>query len=151
MRRRDKEVTDTQEIEQMINSSPVCRIGLCDGNQPYVVPVCFGYEAGRIYIHSYPAGKKMEILRKNPRVCIEIDSGIEPVPAESPCNRGMKYRSIIALGTCRFLSADAEKKHALKVILEHYGAIKEDIPDFSPAGVAVISIDIETITGKKSG
>jgi nitroimidazol reductase NimA-like FMN-containing flavoprotein (pyridoxamine 5'-phosphate oxidase superfamily) len=150
VRRSDKEVTDPDEIERIINSALVCRLGLCEGDQPYVVPVCFGYEAGRIYIHSYPSGKKMEIIRKNPRVCIEIDSGIEPVPAESPCGRGMKYRSVIAFGTCRILSGKDEKKNALKVILEHYVAINEDIPDFSPDGVAVISIDIETITGKKS-
>jgi nitroimidazol reductase NimA-like FMN-containing flavoprotein (pyridoxamine 5'-phosphate oxidase superfamily) len=151
LRRSDKEVTDPQELENIIRSSPVCRIGLCDGDQPYVVPVCFGYESGIMYIHSYPGGKKMEIIRKNPRVCIEIDSGIEPVPAESPCNRGMKYRSVIAFGTCRVLSGTDEKKNALKIILEHYGVNREDVPDFSPDGVDVITIDIETITGKKSG
>lgn len=151
MRRSDKEVTDPQELENIIRSSPVCRIGLCEGDRPYVVPVCFGYEAGRIYIHTYPGGKKMEILRKNPKVCIEIDSGIEHVPAESPCNHGMKYRSVIAFGTCRVLSGKKEKKNALQTILEHYGVNREGVPDFSPDSVDVISIDIETITGKKSG
>ena len=151
MRRSDKEVTDHRELEEIIRSSPVCRIGLCDGDHPYVVPVCFGYEAGMIYIHSNPGGKKMEILRKNPKVCIEIDSGIEHVPAESPCNNGMKYRSVIAFGTCRILQGEDEKKLALQIILEHYGLKREDIPDFSPDGVEVISIDIETISGKKSG
>ncbi len=151
MRRSDKEVADKKEIDSIIKSAPVCRLGLCEGDQPYVVPVCFGYEAGRIYIHSHPGGKKMEILRKNPKVCIEIDSGIEPVPAQYPCNWSMKYRSVIAFGTCRILSGEDEKKHALTIILEHYGVEKEEIPDFSPDGVDVISIDIETITAKKSG
>jgi nitroimidazol reductase NimA-like FMN-containing flavoprotein (pyridoxamine 5'-phosphate oxidase superfamily) len=151
MRRSDKEVTDQEELEKIIRSSPVCRIGLCEGDRPYVVPVCFGYEAGRIYIHSNPCGKKMEMLRKNPRVCIEIDSGIEPVPAESPCNWGMKYRSVIAFGTCRVLSGTDEKKNALMIIMEHYGVNRQEVPDFSPDSVDIISVEIETITGKKSG
>ncbi len=52
MIRSDKEVTDPQEPENIISSPAVCRIGLCDGDQPYVVPVCFGYEAGMI-LHSF--------------------------------------------------------------------------------------------------
>ncbi len=81
----------------------------------------------------------MEIIRENRGVGTGVDSGFEPMPAESPCNCRMKYRSVIAFGTCRALSGPAEKKNALKNILEHYGVNREEVPDFSPDGVDVFS------------
>ena len=81
----------------------------------------------------------MEIIGKNRWVGIGIDPGIEPMPAESPFNCRMKYRSVIAFGTCRVLSGPAEKKNALKNMSEHYGVNREEVPDFSPDGVDVFS------------
>ena len=69
MRRIDREITDFVEIESILNDASVCRIGLVDGSEPYIVPVCFGYSDGRIYIHSaifgeknYDAGEKSTLL-----------------------------------------------------------------------------------------
>lgn len=41
-------------------------------NQPYVVPVAFSYEPGRIYVFS-TVGKKIEWMRQNPKVCLQVD------------------------------------------------------------------------------
>ncbi len=60
MRRDDREITDLLEIESILYHAIVCRIGLTDGNEPYVVPVSFGYEEGTIYFHSAPEGKKSQ-------------------------------------------------------------------------------------------
>ncbi len=81
----------------------------------------------------------MEIIGKNRGVGIGTDSGIEPMPAESPCNCRMKYRSVIAFGTGRVLSGPDEQKNALKNISEHYSVNREEVPDFSPDGVGVFS------------
>ena len=59
MRRKDREITDRAEIEAILNEAMVCRIGLADDGEPYVVPVSFGYEDGSVYIHSAPEGKKI--------------------------------------------------------------------------------------------
>ena len=95
MRRKDREITDRAEIEAILDEAMVCRIGLADGGDPYVVPLCFGYEDGSVYIHSarrkrrrpfgsvltmtfdpIPGGidgKKIAMIRKNPRCCFEVD------------------------------------------------------------------------------
>ena len=63
MRRKDREITDRAEIEAILNEAMVCRIGLADGGEPYVVPLCFGYEDGSVYIHSAPeASKTFQVL-----------------------------------------------------------------------------------------
>ena len=74
MRRTDREITDLIEIESILNDAIVCRIGLADGGEPYIVPVCFGYLDGTIYLHSAMAGKKIcDDLKKIPRCCFEVD------------------------------------------------------------------------------
>jgi nitroimidazol reductase NimA-like FMN-containing flavoprotein (pyridoxamine 5'-phosphate oxidase superfamily) len=59
MRRKEKEITDKAVIESIILSSSVCRLALSEDNQPYIIPLCFGYEENTLYFHSAPEGKKL--------------------------------------------------------------------------------------------
>ena len=56
MRRKEKEIKDTAEIEEILSKAFVCRLGLCDNGRPYVVPLCFGYEDNALYIHCAKEG-----------------------------------------------------------------------------------------------
>ena len=67
MRRKDCEITDRAEIEAILKKALVCRIGLADGGEPYIVPLSFGYEDGAVYLHSAVEGKKIAMLQKNSR------------------------------------------------------------------------------------
>jgi uncharacterized protein len=77
MKRTDREITDIVEIESILNESMVCRIGLAEGSEPYIIPVCFGYVPGIICIHSSMSGKKIAIIEKNPKICFEVDQCIQ--------------------------------------------------------------------------
>jgi len=77
MRRKDREITDNSEIEKIIGKAICCRIGLVDNDEPYIVPVCFGYERNTIYFHSALEGRKVELIKKNNKVCFEIDTDLE--------------------------------------------------------------------------
>jgi hypothetical protein len=61
MRRKEKEITDRAELEAVIAEAQVCRLAMCDGAHPYVVPLCFGYEAGTFYVHCAAEGQKLAI------------------------------------------------------------------------------------------
>ena len=65
MHRNDKEIKDVAAIEGVLRAAKVCRLGLCDGDRPYVVALCFGYDGDALYFHSAGQGKKLDILRKN--------------------------------------------------------------------------------------
>lgn len=95
MRRKEKEITDSRALEEIIRTGRVLRLGLCEGAVPYIVPVCFGYEPGVFWVHSAPEGRKISILQKNPRVCFEMDEIFGIVHGEEPCRCGMKYASIV--------------------------------------------------------
>ncbi|MBF0573370.1 MAG: pyridoxamine 5'-phosphate oxidase family protein [Desulfamplus sp.] len=151
MRRKEKEIKEQSEIEAIINSSLVCRLGLSDGNIPYIVPLCFGFKERSIYIHSALKGRKIDILKINPNVCFEFDSDIEVKKTENPCNWGMKFKSVIGFGKAVFIEDIEEKKEALNIIMHQYSGNSFDFSDNVVNGVAVIRIDIEEITGKWSG
>jgi len=74
MRRKDREITTLGEIEQVIRKAIVCHLGLVDNNEAYVVPVNFGYERNAIYFHSALEGRKVNVIRRNDKVCFELKS-----------------------------------------------------------------------------
>jgi uncharacterized protein len=61
-----------QECRGLLEDASFGRLGCSLGDQPYIVPVCLAYESDCIYIFS-TLGKKIEWMRANPKVCIQID------------------------------------------------------------------------------
>ena len=143
--------TDRDIIESIVHRAPVCRVAMSDEGQPYVVPVCFGYEDGVLYFHSSPAGRKMDILRRNDAVCVEFDIDQELTEAESACKWGMKYRSVIGFGRAFFIEDEEEKQRALDIVLAHYGGDPQDYPQATLRKVEVVRIEIQDATAKVSG
>ncbi|MBR4975843.1 MAG: pyridoxamine 5'-phosphate oxidase family protein, partial [Thermoguttaceae bacterium] len=98
MRRRDREVVDPTRIEEIVAESAVLRLGLNDDGEVYVVPVNFGAEIidGRrvFYFHSARSGRKLDVIRRNPRVGFELDAGFELVEGPTPCAFSARYRSV---------------------------------------------------------
>jgi nitroimidazol reductase NimA-like FMN-containing flavoprotein (pyridoxamine 5'-phosphate oxidase superfamily) len=151
MRRKDKEITDLKGIEAIINKAKVCRLALTLDDTPYIVPVCFGYSAERIYFHSAKEGEKVDIIKKNHRVCFEFDIDHELVESEKACNWGIKFRSVIGFGKASFVDNIEEKQEALGIIMQNYTDKKFLFPEEKLNRTLVVRIDIEQITGKKSG
>ena len=151
MRRKDLEMADRAEVEAIIAEAMVCRLAMCDGNQPYIVPLSFGYRDDALYFHCAMQGRKLDILATNNRVCFEMDVGLELKRGDSACNSGMKYGSVIGFGTATVIDDPSEKAAALDIIVEHYSVSPDEYPDALLKVTKVIKVEIESITGKKSG
>jgi len=149
MRRKDREITDRAEIEAILKKALVCRIGLADGGEPYIVPLSFGYEDGAVYLHSAVEGKKIAMLEKNPRCCFEVDICDRLIRSDNPCSWGMRYRSVIGFGRASIVTNAGEKRHGLNCIMRHYGGGTHEFSERDIGSVAVIRIAIESMTGKK--
>ena len=61
-----------QECQDLLGRTSLGRLGCSLENQPYVVPINFAYEQGFFYVLS-TVGQKIEWMRENPKVCVEID------------------------------------------------------------------------------
>ncbi|MBN1215922.1 MAG: pyridoxamine 5'-phosphate oxidase family protein [Candidatus Lokiarchaeota archaeon] len=151
MRRKDRELTDKNTIENIINKAMVCRIAFSLDNVPYIVPMNFCYENNFIYLHSLKVGKKIDILKKNENVCFEIDIDTEIKQSNNPCNWTMKYYSVIGQGIASFMEEKKDKINILNKIMEKYSGknlwiFQENMLD----SVIIIKINIIKFTGKKS-
>ncbi len=150
MRRKEKEITDRIEMERVLMNSRVCRVAMVDGDRPYIVPLHFGYRDGVLYFHSAREGRKIDLIRQNPRICCEVDELIQIKPASKACDWGTTYKSLVIYGEARFVDDPKEKKQALDVIMAHYADQTFDYPERVMAATTVIRMAIETMTGKQS-
>lgn len=150
MRRHEREIREETEIHEILEKALVCRLGLYDGRYPYVVPLNYGYRDGRLYFHSAREGRKIDILKNNDRVCIEVDIDSRIVRDDAPCRWAAKYRSVIGFGRARIVDDEAEKKAALDVIMAHYGGQGGEYDEKSLQRTCVIEVVIENTTGKQS-
>ena len=155
MRRREKAIVDRTEIEDIIRRADVCRLGLCDDGRPYIVPLNFGYEDDALYFHSAPDGKKIDIIKKNPSVCFEVEVDLEFVKAEAACDWSANYESVIGFGKAVIIEDEDSKRQGLDVIMRHYAAEAASDGDYTYteaalAKMVVIRVDVESMTGKRS-
>jgi nitroimidazol reductase NimA-like FMN-containing flavoprotein (pyridoxamine 5'-phosphate oxidase superfamily) len=152
MRRKEKEITDRSMIDAVIRQSLVCRLAMSDGDDPYVVPLCFGYADNALYFHSAGAGKKIDILKKNNRVCFEFD--IDPMlvkKGQGGCDWGMKFQSVIGTGRAEFVEDEVSKRKALDIIMNQYDDGHFQYADDKVKRTVIIRVDIQEMTGKGSG
>jgi uncharacterized protein len=150
MRRTEKEITSLKEIEKIIQKAVVCHLGLTDGDEPYIVPMSFGYQDKALYLHAAAQGRKIEVIKKNDKVCFEFETDIELVKAKSACKWSMKYWSVMGTGRAKIIDDSKAKTRGLSIITAHYANIQYDFPQEYVDKVLVIKIDIEKLSGKKS-
>ena len=151
MRRKDKQINDAVVINDILGRSTVCRLGMCEGDRPYVVSLCFGYDSNALYFHSAGQGKKLDILRKNNNVCFDVDVDCEVVKADRACDWGMKYKSVVGFGKAIFIEDVESKRKALDVIMQQYSEGTFEYPEKAVRNTTIIKVEIETMTGKQSG
>ena len=150
MRKANREIGDPSAVRAIMEEARVCRLGLAEDGKPYVVPMNFGLGENSLYLHCAQEGLKLDILRKNNRVCFEMDLLREIKKGPKACGWSARYESVIGFGRAVFLSDPEEKRRGLDRIMAHYGA--EGLfsyPEEVLAKTEVIRIDIKRITGKR--
>lgn len=149
MRRANREIVDKSVIRALMEEALVCRIGLCDDGTPYVVPMNFGLGENCLFLHCASEGRKLDILRRNDRVCFEMDFLREIKQGPVSCGWVARYESVIGFGRAIFVENPAEKRFALDRIMDHYHAQGTlAYPDDSLAKTTIIRIEIEKLRGK---
>ena len=151
MRRKEREITDIKEIDEIISLGKVMHLALSDNNLPFLIPVFYAYDGTSLYFHSAKAGTKIDILKRNNNVCFEIsvDNGI--VESDMACDFEAKHRTVIGFGKAQFVESEDDKITVLDRIVSQFTDKKFEYPKGNLHATAVIRIDIESIKGKKHG
>lgn len=149
MRREEREISEKAEIENILEKARVCRLAFVDGDIPYIVPLNFGYKDDILYVHSAKQGRKIDLMKRNPRVCFEVDELVRFKKAKLACDWGVAYKSVIGTGKAGFIESGEEKKKALDIIMAHYSGRSFEYDNDILEKTTVIRIDIVQMTGKQ--
>jgi nitroimidazol reductase NimA-like FMN-containing flavoprotein (pyridoxamine 5'-phosphate oxidase superfamily) len=149
MRRSDREITDFNEIVGVLRRADTIRLGLRGDPYPYVVPLSYGFEASdgkiAIYFHGAKEGLKHDLIKQNPRVCVEAD--IFHCYAETGDSVTTEYESFIGFGTAALVTG-GEAVKGLDLLLAHCGYEGFEYDHSVLDITAVYKIELESFTGK---
>jgi ribosomal-protein-alanine N-acetyltransferase len=152
MRKKNQEITDAIIIEEILLTSRICRIAMMDDGLPYIIPFNYGYRDNCIYIHSATEGKKIGLLRKNSRICFEIEQTAAIIKHEKACKWATFYRSIVGYGDVEIITNFDQKQRALEIIMAHNGATGTiEFDKKQVDSIVILKLKIDKITGKQSG
>ena len=96
----------------------VLHVGFVLNNQPFVIPMGYGREGDRLYIHGATASRMLQSLEKGIDLCVTATLLDGIVIARSLFHHAMNYRSVILFGRALLVEGKDEKMHALKILSE---------------------------------
>lgn len=153
MRRSDREVTNPEEILNIIDKCMVCRLGLWDGEKVYLVPMNFGYtcEDGvlNLYFHGADSGRKYDILSVHPQVGFEMDCEHGLDAGDAACSYGYYFASVVGNGVAEIVTDKEEKKKALSVLMQHQTGNQFSFDDRQAAAVTVLKVTAKEYSCKR--
>jgi uncharacterized protein len=146
-------IENREEIDQIIRSCKTCYMSLCVNDIPYIVPMNFALDGNTVIIHSAQSGRKWEMVKKNPRVCINWTLGEKLAwqNLEVGCSYRVKSRTVIVEGIAEFVEDFQEKVNCLEKLMAQYSSLDFKFSAPSVRNVGVIKIHIEKISARKFG
>ena len=168
MRRKDREIKGPADIVAIIRAADSCRLGLIDDSgakpAPYIVALSFGFEpgpggipAGTFWFHCAREGLKLDLLRRQPDVCVQLDTEHEPTINGLGCGWGMRYASVVARGHASIVEDPDLRRHGLDCLMAHYerlwgvpeGARPGEYNEQIVARTTVFRVDVDSVTAKR--
>ncbi|MBE6755176.1 MAG: pyridoxamine 5'-phosphate oxidase family protein [Ruminococcaceae bacterium] len=152
MTRRERVVTDINKILEILDKAKVLHLGLVDGDEAYVVPMNYGYvyenDKLTLYLHGARRGRKLDLIRQNPKVFFEMDCDIVPFEGDVACKYGITYSSIMGRGLAEIVEDPEEKMKALSVLMKTQTGKDFEFNEKLVSVVAVIRINVSEFTAK---
>ena len=153
MTKRERQITDEAQILHILDTAKVLHLGLAVDNEPYVVPMNYGYtmEDGKltVYVHGAKWGRKLDVIRANPKVFCTLECDVVPFDGDIACRYGTTYASIMGLGKAEILEDVEEKKKGLSILMNTQTGKDFTFDDKMVSIVSVIKIDIAEYTAKE--
>ena len=150
--RREKLITDIDTVIDILEKSKVLHLGLVDGDEPYVVPMNYGYtmDEGKLtlWLHGATQGRKYDVIRKNPKVFFEMECDLQPFEGDVACKYGISYSSLMGRGTAVIIEDSQEKQDALTFLMKTQTGMNFEFNDKLASVVGIIRIDVTDYTAK---
>ena len=152
MTRREHQIFDIDKILEILEKSKVVHIGMVDGDEPYVVPMNYGYtyenEKLTIWLHGATTGRKLDIIRKNPKVFFEMECDLVPFDCDVACKYGLSYSSLMGKGIATIIENSEEKQKALSILMKTQVDMDFEFNEKLASVVGIIKIEVSEFTAK---
>jgi nitroimidazol reductase NimA-like FMN-containing flavoprotein (pyridoxamine 5'-phosphate oxidase superfamily) len=157
LRRRDREIKDPAEITAILNTNRICHLAMSVDDQPYVIPMIYAYSEGELFFHCAEVGQKLDMLRRNPKVCFEIQSSKTDSIVENsdkPCDWGIAFESVVGYGSAEIIDDRETKIKCYDLLIKKmqpkgYIHREELYTEKKIKGTYIIKVKIERMTGKR--
>ena len=150
VRRKDREITNTKDLQQVLKATKFITIALCMDNEPYLVSLSHGYDEAkeRLYFHCAPEGKKLVFAKANNKIWGQavLDFGVT-----EDCDYA--YTSVQFSGLMSLVEDLAEKQHAMETLVRQVSLSPEEklakLKTEKLEKTTIGRIDITHMSGKK--
>lgn len=154
MTRRELEITDRADIIDILDRSMIVHIGMVDGDEPYIVPMNYGYtmdEDGTLslYLHGATTGRKLDLMKKNPKVFFEMECDVQPFEGDVACRYGTAYKSLMGRGIATLIESPEEKMKCLSILMKTQTGKDFEFNEKLVKVVSIIRIDVTQYTAKQ--
>jgi len=150
MSKTTEETSERELTETVLKNGRELHLSMADGEYPYLVPLNYAYAAGCIYIHSGRVGKKIDCLRRNPRVCFAVNEVVERIGGEKACQWSTRFRSVIGYGRARVSDDREDKIKGYDALMAQFRGPIGGYEEKYLQGSLMICIEIEKLSGKRS-
>jgi nitroimidazol reductase NimA-like FMN-containing flavoprotein (pyridoxamine 5'-phosphate oxidase superfamily) len=101
-------ILDDATCRDVLTRQRLCVLATADGDQPYAVPIFYGFDGTTIYL-GIAEGRKTAVLDRNPKVCITV----------SEVGPGDRWRSVLVMGRAEWITEPSDRERAIQVMMEH--------------------------------
>lgn len=152
MRRKDREVTDIDELLSIVQESRICHLGVQDDKGIYIVPLNYGFEYMNeqliLYFHSARVGRKIDAIKMSNAVCIEMDCDHRLIEGVKACDFSFGFKSIIGNGKAYFVEEYEEKLKGLQLLMHHETQKEFTFDEKMVNMVSVFKVVVSEFSGK---
>ena len=149
---REYRITDINEIKRILDSTKIVHVGMVDEDGPYVVPLNYGYvmedDQLVLYVHGSVKGRKIDAMRNNPDVFIEITSDVQQFEGKLACQYGTSYYCVMGKGKAEILEDVEDKKSGLSIFMKSHTGKDFEFNEKMVSMVSVIRITVPNYTAK---
>jgi nitroimidazol reductase NimA-like FMN-containing flavoprotein (pyridoxamine 5'-phosphate oxidase superfamily) len=142
---------DREDVYAILDEGLVCHVGLVHEGQPLVIPMAYGRDGDRLFLHGATASRLLTSAAGS-EVCVTVTLLDGVVLARSTFHSSFNYRSVVAFGRARRVEGEAERRAALRTIVEHIapgrGAETRNSTNAELGATEVVEIFIDEASAK---
>ena len=153
MRRKDREITNLEDIKEILDQGTFLTVAFSDEEGPYSLPLNYGYEEkdGEItfYVHSAKEGRKVDAFRKGVKVSVSITSFDGYNGSDSGDSWTCYFKSFIGFGNAVEITSHKEKSHALNTLMKRVAKREFDFSEKDLANTSIFAFKIHSYSAKR--